>query len=264
LSESVEKSVVIDVSASGLDDAISGMENLGAGMRVMGTDFTRAGTSLNFLNRTFFTTTKTITEIDAAGKAHTKTIKEQNAALTDLAIAFQTVGAAMRLMRVGEEIIAILEGIAEAGWLAAAAEQARAVASFIANAVGSMGLAVPLMLAGAAAAGALTAYFLTRAAQFGMSMPEGGWVYTHPGETILSKSESMGPLAAGVVGPIGFSPAPGSAHEMLLTLIPKGGAGHAVSISVDARGSTFASDYDVDKMMNRITDRLKRAGVVER
>jgi hypothetical protein len=50
------------------------------------------------LNRTFFETTKTITTIDAAGKAHTKTIKEQNAALADLAIAFQTVGAAMRLI----------------------------------------------------------------------------------------------------------------------------------------------------------------------
>jgi hypothetical protein len=264
LSESVEKSVVIDVSASGLDDAVAGMENVGATLRIMGSDFTRAGSSLNFLNRTFFETTKTITTIDAAGKAHTKTIKEQNAALQDLAIAFQTVGAAMRLMRVGEDIISMLGSLADASWLAVAAEEARAVASFVANAVSSMGLAVPLMLAGAAAAGALTAYFLTRGHQFGGYMPEGGWVYTHPGETILSKSESMATVGGGVVGPLGFSPAPGSAGEMLLTLIPKGGTGRAVSISVDARGSTFASDYDVDKMMNRITDRLKRAGVVER
>lgn len=264
MSESVEKSVVIDVSASGLDDAVAGMERMGSSMRIMGSDFSRAGSSLNFLNRTFFETTRTVTEIDAAGKMHTKTIREQNAALADLAIAFQTVGAAMRMMRVAEDIIGILGRLADASWVAAAAEQARGVASFIANAVASGGLAVPLMLAGAAAAGALAAYFLTRTRQFGGYMPEGGWIYTHPGETIVPKS-----------GPVGFAGAAVAQFGMFMpeggwiythpgeTLVPKG-AGTGLTLNVDARGSTFASDYDVDKMMSRVVNRMKRAGVIER
>lgn len=237
MSESVEKSVIIDVSASGLDDTVAGMERMGSSMRMMGSDFSRAGSSLNFLNRTYFETTRTVTEIDAAGKAHTKTIKEENAALADLAIAFRTVGAAMRLMRSAEDIIGILGRLADASWVAVAAEQARAVASFVANAVSSMGLAVPLMLAGAAAAGALAAYFMTRGHQFGGYMPEGGWAYTHPGETIFSKSESM------TLSPV--------------ISLPKMGAGAGSVINnYSINDPMFRSHADLDYLL----DKLKRMG----
>jgi hypothetical protein len=323
LSESVEKSVVIDVSASGLDDAVSGMENLGATARTFGTDFTRAGSSLDFLNKTFFTTKTQVVEIDAAGKEHIKTITTENQSLKDLAIGLQTVGAALRLLRIAEDIWNMMNNLAEAmglvttateasasasavatgaieaqtdaSWLDVAAEQARAMASFVANAVSSMGIAVPIMLAAAAAAIGLTAYFLTRSRQFGGVISESGPYMLEEGETVVPKSSSS-PASGTSIGPILYGSEPGQGNlvvepsaidfavgKYLLTsaqfglYMPEGGlvwthpgetvlpkSGGPVQLTVDARGSSFASDYNVDKMMDRVIDRLKRAGVIER
>jgi len=118
-----------------------------------------------------------------------------------------------------------------AEWAHTAALQAKAIALAIANAL--MGPYGWVILAGAAAAAAAGIALATRipSRQFGGPIREEGPYYLHAGEYVVPRTSA--------------------------------GAG-GLTLNVDARGSTFASDYDVDKMMNRVVDRLKRAGVVER
>jgi hypothetical protein len=89
------------------------------------------------------------------------------------------------------------------------------------------------ILAGAALAAAAGMTLASRipSRQFGGLITQEGPYYLHAGEYVLPRASS--------------------------------GAG-GLTLNVDARGSTFASDYDVDKMMNRVVDRIKRAGVIER
>jgi len=117
-------------------------------------------------------------------------------------------------------------------WAHVAALKAKATALAIVNALsGPWGWAI---LAGATAAAAIGIALATRipSKQFGGPIREEGVYYLHAGEYVLPRTG--GAAAGGLI------------------------------LNVDARGSTFASDYDVDKMMNRVIYRLKRAGVVER
>jgi hypothetical protein len=117
-------------------------------------------------------------------------------------------------------------------WLHVAALHAKAVALAIVNALsGPWGWAI---LAGAAAAAGIGIALAARipSRQFGGPIREEGIYYLHAGEYVLPRTSAA--AAGGVV------------------------------LNVDARGSTFASHYDADKLASRILDRLKRAGVVER
>jgi len=118
-----------------------------------------------------------------------------------------------------------------AEWAHTAALQAKAIALAIANAL--MGPYGWVILAGAAAAAAAGIALATRipSRQFGGPIREEGPYYLHAGEYVLPRTST--------------------------------GAG-GLTLNVDARGSTFASHYDADKLANHILDVLKRAGVVER
>jgi len=107
------------------------------------------------------------------------------------------------------------------------AEKARAAATFIANAVSSMGAAVPIMLAAAASVGALMAHF-AGVFQEGGVVPRTGWAYVHKGELIIPPHK-FGVLSA--------------------------------SVTINVNNPVFSRDYDVDRMMQRIILRLKQAGV---
>jgi hypothetical protein len=117
-----------------------------------------------------------------------------------------------------------------AQWAHTIALQAKAIALSIVNALmGPWGWAILAGATVAATAGmALASRIPSR--QFGGLVTQEGPYYLHAGEYVVPKT---------------------------------GGAG-GLTLNVDARGSTFASDYDVDKMMNRVVDRIKRAGVIER
>ncbi|MCD6421797.1 hypothetical protein J7L13_00405 [bacterium] len=67
----------------------------------------------------------------------------------------------------------------------ALAEKARAIATFIANAVASMGAAVPIMLAAIAAGVAALALHFAGVFQEGGIVPRTGWAYVHQGEIII-------------------------------------------------------------------------------
>ena len=111
---------------------------------------------------------------------------------------------------------------------AAIAEHARAAASFIANAVSTFGVAVPIMLAAAAAVGGLAIYESMGSHQFGTNyVAETGLYQLHQGESVKTASETRN---------------------------------SAMSINVDARGSTFASNYDADKLTSRMLSNLRRNG----
>jgi hypothetical protein len=117
-------------------------------------------------------------------------------------------------------------------WLHVAALHAKAVALAIVNALsGPYGWAI---LAGAAAAAGIGIALAMRipSKQFGGPIREEGVYYLHAGEYVLPRTSAV--AAGGIV------------------------------LNVDARGSTFASHYDADRLAERILDRLKRAGVVER
>jgi len=119
-----------------------------------------------------------------------------------------------------------------AEWAHVAALQAKAIALSIVNALsGPWGWAI---LAGAIAAAGIGLALAARipSRQFGGPIREEGVYYLHAGEYVLPRTGAAG--AGGLV------------------------------LNVDARGSTFASHYDADKLANRILDVLKRAGVVER
>ena len=107
------------------------------------------------------------------------------------------------------------------------AEKARAAATFIANAVSSLGAAVPLMLAAAATVGALMAHF-AGVFQEGGVVPRTGWAYVHKGELIIPPHK------------MGFMNA---------------------NITVNVNNPVFSRDYDVDRMMQRVILRLKQAGI---
>jgi len=110
----------------------------------------------------------------------------------------------------------------------AIAEKARAIASFIANAVATMGAAVPIMLAAIAAGTTALALHFAGVFQEGGVVPRTGWAYVHKGELIIP------PHKMGFIG---------------------------ANITINVNNPTFTRDYDVDQMMNRIILRLKQAGV---
>jgi SLT domain-containing protein len=210
MSETVEKNVVITFSARSTIKETT--DEIQINLRGLSFQFMALGYSLNELNRLLLNNSQ-------AGKV--------------LAGVMQGVGAAFRIANVMATFNDMLQKIALSSWLVTAAEKARALAHFIANAVASGGLLVPAMIAAAATSGIIAGYFLSK------GMAAGG-IVTKPTIALL-----------GEAGP-----------EIVLPL--SRGAGGIGTVYVDARGSTFASDYDVDKMMNRVVDRLKRAGVVER
>jgi hypothetical protein len=119
-----------------------------------------------------------------------------------------------------------------ASWAHTAALAAEAIGLAVVNALlGPWGWVI---LAGAAVAAATGMALASRipSRQFGGPIREEGPYYLHAGEYVLPRTAAAG--AGGLV------------------------------LNVDARGSTFASHYDADKLANRILDVLKRAGVVER
>jgi len=133
-----------------------------------------------------------------------------------------------------------------AEWAHTAALYAKAVALTVVNALTPWGWAILAGAAVAAAAGmALASRIPSR--QFGGLVTQEGPYYLHAGEYVVPKTN-----VTNILHPT----------EYVLPRASSGAGG--LTLNVDARGSTFASDYDVDKMMNRVLDRLKRAGVVER
>ena len=110
----------------------------------------------------------------------------------------------------------------------ALAEKARAIATFIANAVATMGAAVPIMLAAIAAGTAALALHFAGVFQEGGVVPRTGWAYVHKGEVIIPPHK-LGVLSA--------------------------------SITINVNNPVFSRDYDVDQMFNRIVYRLRQAGL---
>jgi len=127
-------------------------------------------------------------------------------------------------------VITKLGALAEASWAVAIAEKARAIASAIAAAVTSWGTAVPIILGAAAVVTAGLAMHFAGIFQEGGVVPRTGWAYVHKGEVIIPPEKMK--LWGGVKGPL---------------------------VHIDH--ITVASDYDVDRMMERIILRLKQRGV---
>jgi hypothetical protein len=134
-----------------------------------------------------------------------------------------------------------------AEWAHTAALYAKAVALSIVNALlGPWGWAI---LAGATVAAAAGMALASRipSKQFGGLVTQEGSYYLHAGEYVVPKTN-----VTNILHPTEY-------------VLPRASSGAgSLTLNVDARGSTFASDYDVDKMMNRVVDRIKRAGVIER
>ena len=159
-----------------------------------------------------------------------------------------------------------------AEWAHTAALYAKAVALSIVNALlGPWGWAI---LAGAAAAATAGIALASRipSRQFGGLITQEGPYYLHASEFVVPKTGGAGGLIT-QKGPYylhaGEYVVPKTNVTNILHpteyVLPRASSGAgSLTLNVDARGSTFASDYDVDKMMNRVVDRLKRAGVVER
>ncbi|RLG99360.1 hypothetical protein DRO19_02525, partial [Candidatus Bathyarchaeota archaeon] len=110
----------------------------------------------------------------------------------------------------------------------AIAEKARAIATFIANTIATMGVGAAVMLAAVGAGVAALAMHFAGVFQEGGIVPRTGWAYVHQGEIIVPPRK-LGVLTA--------------------------------NITVNVNNPVFSRDYDVDRMMERIILRLKRAGV---
>jgi hypothetical protein len=200
-------------------------EEVQINLRGVAFQFQAAAYSVNELNKAFFSNSQ-------IGK--------------DVASALHGIGAALRVLNIISDVITAVKALTAAEWLHVAALYAKSIGLAIVHALeGPYGWAI---LAGAVAAAAIGITLASRipGKQFGGPITEEGPYYLHAGEyvlprttaTILTTRETVmqKPIVSGWVG----------------------------NVYVDARGSTFASDYDVDKMTRRVIDRLKRAGVVER
>jgi hypothetical protein len=149
----------------------------------------------------------------------------------DVAMALHGIGAALRFANIISDMTKAIQALTAAEWLHTAALKAKSIALSVAHSLeGPWGWAI---LAGATAAAAIGIALAARipSRQFGGPITETGPYLLHAGEYVLPRASAA---AGGVV------------------------------LNVDARGSTFSSHYDADKLANRILDVLKRAGMVER
>jgi hypothetical protein len=194
-------------------------------LRGVAFQFQAAAYSVNELNKAFFNNSQ-------LGK--------------DVAMALHGIGATLRFVNIISDMTKAIEALTTAEWLHTAALKAKTIALSIAHALeGPWGWAI---LAGAVAAAGIGLALAARipSRQFGGPITEEGPYYLHKGEYVLPRTTAtmlttretvmQKPVVSGWVG----------------------------NVYVDARGSTFASHYDADKLANRILDVLKRAGVVER
>ena len=246
-----EKRVVITFSAKNLVKETA--DEIQINMRGIAWQVQTAAYSINELNKVLFNNSQVGKEVTgmlhglgAALRVYTvvenmaKTVGVLTGALTAQEAAEWTLTAAiaaktkMMYASIAAHVAHAAQTVANtlAEWAHVAALQAKAIALSIVNALtGPWGWAI---LAGAAAAAAIGIALATRipSRQFGGPIREEGVYYLHAGEYVLPRNG--GAAAGGLI------------------------------LNVDARGSTFASHYDADKLANRILDVLKRAGVVER
>jgi len=129
----------------------------------------------------------------------------------------------------------ITQTAAAAEWMHVVALKAKAVAAAIAHGIASLGVALPII---AAAAVAATAIALAATAQV-PSKEHGGFI-EKTGIYQLHKGELVIPVGA-------YEHVP---RQEPLTLV------------FDIHDNRFASDYDADRVGERIVDRLRRAGVI--
>jgi len=248
MSEETEKRVVITFSAKNLVKETA--NEIQINMRGIAYQFQAAAYSVGELNKLFFNNSTVGKEVAASlhavgiamrGLTIIESFAKTVGVLTGLLKAqevaeWNLVGAiTKKTLALGASIAAHVLHAAHvaastlAEWAHTGALQAKAIALSIANALmGPYGWAI---LAGAAATAAIGIGLASR-------IPSHHYTGVIPetGPYLMAKGQFVG--------------------------APSGGGG--LTLNVDARGSTFASDYDVDKMMNRVVDRLKRAGVVER
>jgi hypothetical protein len=231
VSDTVEKTIHINLTAKNLvkeelDKATGALTGYTINLQRLPYYFMSAGHALDTLNRQFFTYQETVVKTDAMGKMHIETITRQNEAIRNLSGAFILMGEALRIVQLIQTFISVLKVLELQHYATAAAAEVQGIATAISWAMESP-LAVPVILAAAAAMAVGAAAIYAHSRQFGGYMPEGGLVMTHPGEWI----------------------------------IPRGGGGGGGSVYVDARGSTFSSDYDADRLGERMLFAMKRAGV---
>ena len=221
-----EKRVVITFSAKNLVKETA--DEIQLNLRGIAWQFQAAAYSVGELNKAFFNNSQ-------LGK--------------DVATALHGIGAALRFVNIISDMAKAIEALTSVEWLHIAALKAKSIALSIAHALsGPWGWAI---LAGATAAAAIGIALATRipSKQFGGPVKEEGVYYLHKGEYVLPRT-----TAAAL-----------TAMPMRETVVSRPSvSGWFGNLIVDARGSTFASHYDADKLAERILDRLKRAGVVER
>jgi hypothetical protein len=226
MAEETEKRVVITFSARNLVKETA--DEVRINLRGVAFQFQAAAYSVNELNKAFFNNSQ-------IGK--------------DVAMALHGIGGALRFVNIISDMARAIEALTAAEWLHTIALKAKAVALSVVHALeGPWGWAI---LAGAIAAAGIGLALAARipSRQFGGPVKETGPYLLHEGEYVLPRT-TVATLTA---------------MPMRETVIPKPSVtGWFGNVYVDARGSTFASHYDADKLANRILDVLKRAGVVER